>query len=360
MRILSNVPRELWSRAIEGDGAELLVHRATGRLVVSTRRVVEQERPAGVERMATVREGDPPVYINQLAERCLALDAGGELAWEHRGLRAVAEAPDGALVAIDDGLALITVGLDGTLRDRRPIEGPWAVVGWTESGQLLLSSEADFPAGAVWMEGAVHALVGGSLLRFDADGAPLAELPVAEAPLRDRWRAGNGPPWPEDLIADAEWDLVADPRRRRLLATSWGLPAWAVALGLDGTVEWAQLMGARCCNFPCLVLGGSATGDDTLVHASSCGQRVSFLEPDGTIFRTHELQHPPDEIVPDGRGGVCVPLQGWGVMAFDARGEPAWAVEASGTHAAAGADRRLYLATRQTSGPLELRAFEVP
>lgn len=353
------VPRQLWARAIEGDAAELLVQRATGRLVVSTRRVLEETAPAGVERMASVRGADPPTYVNQLAERCLALGVDGEVLWEHRGLRVVGEAPDGGLVAIDDALALVTLAPGGEVKGRRPMPGPWGIAGWTDDGELLLASEEDFPSGSVWMHGAVHAVAGGNLVRFDAGGTIVAEVAIPEAPLREKWRQENAPHWPEDLVAGTDWDLVADVRRGRLLATSWALPAWVVAIALDGAMEWAALLGVRCCNFRCLVLAAAERADDTLVHASSCGQRLSFLRPDGVVFRTHDLQHPPDELFSPREGEVAVPLQGWGVLAFDARGEPTWAVEAPGAQAAAGQGGILQVVTRQPAGQLELRAFDV-
>jgi hypothetical protein len=342
------VPHPLWTREIEGHGAELLVHRATGHLVVSTRRVEKRSGPGGLDQVLVIEPGQAPVYTNQHAHRATAFDRDGGIVWERDGLRVVGEAPDGTLVAMDDLGALVILDGRGGLVSRREVGGAWELVGWDGGGEMLLAGDqagepdagpVRFPPGTVWVDGAGYALLAGELHRLDGEGAIVDSTPIPEEPFRARWAEAQSPPWPDSFVAGDEWALVHDRRRQRLLATSWALPAWTMAIGLDGAVEWVALMGTRCCNFRCLVLDEP----DVLVHGSSCGQRLSFMTPAGEIFRRHDVQHPIGDLFAAGPGRVAAALQDWGVMSFDGKGDPGWAVETAGTREAISDGDVLYL-----------------
>ena len=92
-----------------------------------------------------------------------------------------------------------------------------------------------------------------------------------------------------------------------------------------------------------------------MVHASSCGNRVSFVSPDGTVVRTHVVAG-ASRVFPNDRDGVCVTTSN-AIHAFDLRGEPSWTMDVPNLNAATARDGRLYTVSGDTR--LEVSAFDL-
>jgi hypothetical protein len=180
----------------------------------------------------------------------------------------------------------------------------------------------------------------------------------------DEFRRSPDSAWfvPEGIAPEAclgfrdGWALVYDHHRQRLLATTVGRPAWIAALSLSGELEWVRWAGSECCNFRCALLG-----PDVIVHGSSCGNRLTYFAPDGSLLRARDLSEGP--LGPLGMFrqadiGVCVTMRSR-VVAFDRQGERTWSVDAENISDAQGNEDRLYVACTEGEGQLRIGAVDI-
>ena len=94
---------------------------------------------------------------------------------------------------------------------------------------------------------------------------------------------------------------------------------------------------------------------DSIVHASSCGQQLSFLTTGGHVLRAHGI----DELsmaLPDGQDGVCATTTS-SVKGFDATGEQRWSLDIPNLTGATIHDGVLYALGGEAG--LEISAFSL-
>jgi hypothetical protein len=334
------MPRELWSREIGGqDVLRLLFQKSADRLLVST------------------------------STGCYAVDSEGSVAWEKANLTVKAEGPDGTLFAARRIWDFILLDGDGNEKTRRLVSGSWEIIGWTERGEPLTAVDGPsttdncrdrFPSETIWVEGAGYAHFEGHLYRYDIDATLVSRVRITEAPFRamlkeSGGRLSDGPPEAVDgLVSLRGCYLIHDQLHGRLIATKWSMPAWVVALGLDGAIHWLALPSIGCCNYSCLV-----PSQDVVAHLSACGSRLTLLGGSGEVLRTRDFEQSPVSVFPDGGGGVCVQFIEGGITAFDVTGEPRWNLEVPGIRRAFVHDRVLYAVRPKTIGTLEIKAFDL-
>jgi hypothetical protein len=335
------MPRELWSQEIGGGRGvlRLLFQKSADRLLVST------------------------------SSGCYAIDSDGGVAWEKRNLTVKAEAPDGTLFAAQRTWDFILLDGDGNERNRRLVGGRWEIVGWTEGGEPLTAVDGPsttdncrdrFPSGTVWVEGAGYALFEGHLHRYDIDATLVSSVRIPEAPFRAKLKESGGrmidwpPEFVDGLVSLRSCYLIHDQRHGRLIAANMSMPAWVVALGLDGAIHWLALPSIECCNYTCLV-----PSRDVVAHLSSCGNRLTLLGGSGEVLRTRDFEQSPVHVFPDGGGGFCVQFIDGGITAFDVQGEPRWNLEVPGIGREFVHERVLYIVRPRTIDTLEIKAFDL-
>ena len=358
--MLGTMPVRLWSLPLDGDrraGVGLLPQASHDRVIVSTYRTAEASVPGGIHHSKTTTLSHPgqvttpgkPVvtYVNAHALRCSAIDRSGAVAWTRSDLSAQGVAPDGRIAAKNDRHDAIVLDPEGRELERQSERGNWGVIGWRDGGPLLGTS-----VGAIWVEPFAYALFGHHLHRYDDADRVITRVSIPRTPFqphvqRHPWLSR----WPEGVVYPGKLDLHHDPYRHRLIAHNWTLPAWMMAIGLEGEIEWVTLLGDACCNAICFL------GDSVIVHTSSCGGRLSFLSPDGVVFQTQQLEKAPGYAFPDGGRQVCVTV-GDQLHGFDACGVLQWTLDVPGIERAVAHAGVIYAVTEGPGRQRELTAFD--
>jgi hypothetical protein len=289
---------------------------------------------------------------------CAGIDRRGTIAWTRSGLSVTSESPGGTLAAINDRNELVVLDEAGRELGRQEASVGSQVVGWRGNRPLFADHQ-----GVVWVEPFFYALFEHHLHRYDDAGNAISRVPIPRAPferefeqrpvgLRSDWT--TGPDMRSDwAVFPAHFDLDHDPHRGRLIANNWSMLAWTMALSFDGAIEWISLVGDACCNDLCYL------GDDVIVHTSSCGGRLSFMSPDGRVFRTQDLgTMPPGPAFLDGRDGVCIVTDDR-ISGFDGRGESRWILELAQIEQAIAHAGMLYVVTVGPAKRRELAAFDL-
>jgi len=289
----------------------------------------------------------PPkiTYVNNHAQHCYVINPRGHVEWMANGVNAQCDSPDGTLVGTNDRFDFLVFDRAGNQLEARTVGKSWSLIGWAGAVPVLTSTQ-----GAHWVAPHIYSFHERHLHRYDAVGNLLAKTAISrerfDAVCRQRPDLAT---LPDMLKFPHQFDLEYHPQTQSFLASFWSMPAWTMGLRLDGTVDWVTLTGDGCCNDACL------GGDSVLVHASSCGNRVSFVSPDGTILRTRDF-YGASRVFPNDRDGVCVTTSN-AIHGFDLRGEPSWTLEVPNLKAATARDGTLYTVSGDTR--LEVSAFDI-
>jgi hypothetical protein len=213
-----------------------------------------------------------------------------------------------------------------------------------------------------------YALGEGELLRFETDAVPVSRTPILlELFARQRERVSRSFADPTDERVRAVIDekisgwyrsvhLGVDRARERLIAIGQ-VPPWLASIRTDGAVDWVMIVGkfTDCCNWV-----GTVSHDGTLVHVSSCGQRITFITAQGEILSAHDVEGHPGALTTEGRDIAYVTFPGEGVAAYRPNKGHVGSVEIPGVTAAAVRDGVLYCVTEDPVAGFLLKAFEEP
>ena len=340
------MPSRLWSLAPDGeqDPSGVFVDRA-GRIVLSTTRRVESDKPGGVSHIAVMRDPPNTRYVNDHVCHCYVIDPAGRVDWMTDGMNARGESPEGTLVGTNDRFDFLVFDRSGKRLEARTVGKSWSIVGWAGADPIITST-----LGARWVAPHLYALHERHLHRYGAGGELLEKTPLSrelfDAACRQR---PDLTALPDAVKFPYRFDLEYHPQSGRLIASHWSLLAWTMGLRLDGTVEWVTLTGDGCCNHGCLV------GGAVFVHVSSCGNQVTFVSPDGTVLQKREIAL-AGRCFANGGDGVCVTTSN-AIHAFDLHGAPTWTLDVPGLRAATVSDRRLFTVAGEKK--LDMSAFEI-
>jgi hypothetical protein len=341
------MPSRLWSIALDGpqDPSGLFVDR-TGRIVLSTTRRIESDTPGGISRLVKWRVNPPSTkYINYHAHHCYVIDPAGHVVWMANGVNARYESPDGKLVGTNDRSDLLLFDRAGNELAARTVGKNWSIVGWVGTSPIVTSTR-----GATWVAPHIYSVHERRLHRYNAAGKLLRRFRISRKLFDTAFRQrADLTSWPDVMKFPYNFELEYHQQSGRLIASHWSHLAWTMGLRLDGTVDWVTLTGDGCCNRGCLV------GDSVFVHASSCGNQVTFVSPDGKVVQKREVVC-AERCFPTGGDGVCVTTS-YAIHAFDLRGAPTWKLDVPSLRTATAHDRVLYTVSGDTN--LELSAFEI-
>ena len=213
-----------------------------------------------------------------------------------------------------------------------------------------------------------YALEKGELLRFAADETLVSRTPIPlELFARHRERLSRAFANPTDERVSTMIDtkisrwyssvcLDADRPRERLLAIGQ-FPPWLASIRTDGAVDWVLIVGkiTGCCNW-----AGAVSRDGTLVHVSSCGQRVTFIAAEGEIVSAHDVVGFPGALSTEGRDIAYVTFRDEGVAAYRPNKGHIGSVDVPGLRAAEVRDGVLYCVTEDPVAGILLKGFEEP
>ncbi len=341
------MPSRLWSIALDGeqDPSGLFVD-SSGRIVVSTTRRVESDQPGGISNIVVTQVKPPSTkYINDRVHHCYVIDPAGRVEWMANGVNVRCESPDGKLVGINDRSDLLLLDRAGNQLEARTAGKPWSIADWAGDDPIVTSTP-----GVKWVAPHLYSLHEHHLHRYDPSGRLLEKTPISrelfDTACSQRPDLAS---WPDGLKFPHMLDLEYHQASGRLIASHWSMLAWTVGLRLDGTVDWVTLTGDGCCNNGCLV-GGSV-----FVHASSCGNQVTFVSPDGSVLEKREVSEPA-RCFANRSDSVCVTASN-AIHAFDLYGAPLWTLDVPHVRTATAFDRVLYTVSGETK--LEVAAFAI-
>jgi hypothetical protein len=341
------MPSRRWSIELDGaqDPSGLFVDRA-GRIVVSTTRRVESDEPGGISNIVVTQVKPPSTkYINDHVHHCYVIDPVGRVDWMANAVNVRCESPDGKLVGINERSDLLLLDRAGHLLEARAVGNPWSIAGWAGDDPIITSTP-----GAKWVAPHLYSFHERHLHRYDARGQLLEKMPISrelfDTACRQRPELAS---WPDSLKFPYKLDLEYHQHSGRLIASHWPLLAWTAGLRLDGTVDWVTLTGDGCCNNGCLV-GGSV-----FVHASSCGNQVTFVSPDGSVLQKREVAL-AGRCFPSDNDSVGVTASN-AIHAFDLRGAPLWTLDVPNVRTATAFGGVLYTVSGETK--LEVAAFAI-
>jgi hypothetical protein len=211
-----------------------------------------------------------------------------------------------------------------------------------------------------------YALERRELVRFAADGTLVSRTPIRLDLFARELRRAFAHPTDNQLNAmiDAKisnWDrsvyLRADSARKRLLAIGQSIPPWLAAIRTDGAIDWVLIAGkiTGCCNW-----AGVVSRDGTLVHVSSCGQRVTFISAAGAILSAHDVEGFPGVLSTEGRDIAYVTFPDEGIAAYRPNAGHVGSVSIPGVIVAQVRDGVFYCVTKDPVAGIVLKAFEEP
>jgi hypothetical protein len=259
---------------------------------------------------------------------------------------------ESARVLASTGKETLTVDHHGTVLERRQRRD----IGPAPGASLARLGEFGYVLGE------------GELLRFEADEMPVSRTPILLelfARQRERLSRSFADPTGERMRAVVDeqisgWYrsvyLGVDRARERLIAIGQ-FPPWLASIRTDGTVDWVMIVGkfTGCCNWV-----GVVSHDGTLVHVSSCGQRITFITAQGEILSAHDVEGYPGALTTEGRDIAYVTFPGEGVAAYRPNKGHVGSIEIPGVTAAEVRDGVLYCVTEDPEAGFLLKAFEEP
>ena len=287
----------------------------------------------------------------------------GPWIWKSEDVTVRKEHPDGTLVARDAFGDSVLIRSDGTPVARRAVGDAWHFRDNAEKAEGPLPTQPkedafkELPSRDGLRVGSVGYVVADrTFRRYGPDGTLLSSVPLPAEPFEDALhRAGPDartmfktvlPPFPYPR------SLVHDGSPNRIIASSWSLPGWVMAVDLLGHVEWVRVPILDCCN-SVLVLAA----DDTIAHISTCGRRLTFLSGDGATRRVHDFEDHPGFISPDGAHGVFIGFVEGGLAGWDAHGSPTWSIDSPPVETAISDAGMIYAVTPSETSGLDLTAF---
>jgi hypothetical protein len=261
----------------------------------------------------------------------------------------------------------VLIAKNGAIAARRLAGGAWRGVDSVNAGDAAPSvwegvevgdSDGSPHRGGVRIGSVDYALTDGALSRYARDGELLSRVALPMDPFIAAMRQA-GPAAVSRFehfsgqLKQAQ-PLVYDERHNRIIAWTWSLPGWVMAVGLDGAIAWVTVPTIECCNFVCLL-----PREDVIVHLSSCGNRVTFISGDGGTQGARKVQASPTSICPDCEGGVVVTFVEGGMAGFDALGTQKWALDCPQVKRAIVEAGVIYAVLSPGPGRLEASAFDL-